>query len=94
MGYQVVSLDSDPKTNPDICEDIMEWKYQNLKPGELDVIFAAVPCTEYSMALTTRPRVLQKADEVVKRTLEVIQILKPKKWFIEYPRGDCCPIDR
>ena len=55
MGYQVVSLDSEPKTNPDICEDIMKWKYQSLKPGEFDVMFASVPCTEYSMALTTRP---------------------------------------
>ena len=27
MGYRVVNHDSDPKTNPDICEDIMKWKY-------------------------------------------------------------------
>ena len=58
-----------------------------MKPGGFDVIFASVPCTEYSMALTTRPRDLQKADAVVERTLEVIQFLKPRKWFIENPRG-------
>ena len=32
--------------------------------SKFDVIFAAVPCTEYSMALTTRPRDLPLADAV------------------------------
>ena len=77
LGYQVVTLDSDPKTCPDICVDILQWDYRSLKPGEFDVIFAAVPCTEYSMALTTRPRNLPLADAVVRRTLEVISFLRP-----------------
>ena len=65
IGYQVVTLDSNPKTCSDICVDILQWDYRSLKPGKFDVIFAAVPCTEYSMALATRPRDLPLADAVV-----------------------------
>ena len=32
LGYQVVTLDSDPKTGPDICVDILQWNYRSLKP--------------------------------------------------------------
>ena len=86
MGYHVVTLDSNPKTCPDMCVDILQWDYRSLKPGKFDVIFAAVPCTEYSMALTTRPRDLPLADAVVRRTLEVISFLRSRLWFIENPR--------
>ena len=75
-----------------------------MKPGEFDVIFAAVPCTEYSMALTTRPRDLPLADAVVRRTLEVISFLQSpivvygesKNWIVvpkpvglRIPAGGC-----
>ena len=94
MGFEVVTLDSDPKTRPAICLDVLNWDFTKLKPGEFDVVFASVPCTEYSRALTTRDRNMQLADAVVQRTLEIIRHLKPKWWFIENPRGGSCKKDR
>ena len=67
-GYQVESLDSDPKRDPSICVDILEWNYRDAyPPGYFDIVVAAPPCTEYSLALTKRPRQLDKADQIAKK---------------------------
>ena len=70
---------------PDIVADVLSWNYRGLPQGHFDVVFAAPPCTEYSQAMTGRPRNLEKADAIVRRTLEIIQYLKPKQWFLENP---------
>ena len=86
-GYQVVSLDLDPSRCPTICCDILDWDFWNAYPPEyFDIIAASPPCTEYSMAMRSRPRNLEKADEIVKCTLEVIQYFAPRLWWIETPR--------
>ena len=41
-------------------------------------------CTEYSRALTTRPRRLPEADALL-RTIEIIAHLDPSMWAIENP---------
>ncbi|CAE7385786.1 unnamed protein product [Symbiodinium natans] len=53
--------------------------------GHFDFIWAFPVCTEYSRALTRRPRRLEVADRLVLRTLELIQQLEPKFWAIENP---------
>ena len=86
-GYQVVSLDLDPRRCPTICCDILEWDFRNAYPPEyFDIIAASPPCTEYSMAMNRRPRNLELADEIVKCTLEVIKYFAPRLWWIETPR--------
>ena len=55
-GFTLVTLDLDPATSPDILVDILQWDYQSqFKPGDLHTVFAAPPCTEYSVAKTTGP---------------------------------------
>lgn len=41
--------------------------------------------TEYSCALTTRPRNLDLANRIVARTLEIIAYLQPDRWWMENP---------
>ena len=70
----------------------MEWDYKSAFPiGHFDVIFAGVPCTEYSRLRDcckhTKPPDIEKANKVVLRTLEIIDYFKPKFWFIENPDG-------
>ena len=65
MGYEVVALDKEMKWQPDICVDVLQWEFYLLQPGQFQVIFASPPCTEYSQALTTRPRDLKTADSLV-----------------------------
>ena len=84
MGFEVISVDRDmPAT---IKPDIMHWNYREIPEGVFDFIWASPPCTEYSMALTTRPRKIDEANEIVKRTLEIIEYFKPRFWVIENPQ--------
>ena len=81
-GWEVVSLDSDPKASPTICADILAWQPE----GSFDMVWASPVCAEYSRALTRRPRDLEAGDRLVRRTLEIIAQLQPRWWAIENPQ--------
>jgi len=83
LGYNVVSLDL---KQADINIDILKWDYTVFEAGHFDVIHASPPCTEYSIALTTRPRNIEKANEIVLKCFEIIKYLKPKYFIIENPQ--------
>lgn len=86
-GYTVVSLDTDVRWKPDICIDVLEWDYKAAYPvGYFNVITASPPCTEYSIALTTRPRNIDASNVVVQRTLDIIAYFQPTRWMMENPR--------
>ena len=68
-GYTVTTLDADPKYQADIVKDIREWDPVCFPPEYFDIIVACPPCTEYSRAMTKRPRQLEEADSIVRRTL-------------------------
>ena len=86
-GHQVLSLDLDPKSHPDICTDILAFDYQAFEPGAFDVVWASPPCTQYSKARTTGPpRDLEGADKIVQRTLDIIKHLRPRCYFLENPQ--------
>jgi len=86
LGWDVTSLDLDFRTKPDIVADILHWNFTNYAPGLFDVIWASPPCTEYSVAKTVGARDLDKADQIVKHTLEIIEYLRPKYFIIENPQ--------
>lgn len=87
-GYEVVSLDCEVTFAPTICVDILEWDYQSaFPPGYFDVIACGVPCTEFSRALTTRPRNLELANRIVQHTLKIVEYFRPRRWFLENPRS-------
>lgn len=91
-GCETVSVDINPKANPDICCDILELDYKSLwKPNDFDVIWTSPPCTEYSamrnisISKGGRPRNLELANKIVLKTFEIIEYLQPKFWFMENP---------
>ena len=84
MGFEVVSLDRDMEA--DIKIDIMEWDYSVFPSGYFDVIFASPPCTEYSRCKTRAPRDIEGANEIVQRTLDLLEYFDPKYWMIENPQ--------
>ena len=69
LGYDVISVDLDPRTNTTFHEDVMEWEYRQFSPGYFRVVAASVPCAEYSLAKTTAPRNFERADNLVQRVL-------------------------
>lgn len=50
-GFLVETLDNDPKRDPSICVDVLEWDYRSAYPPKyFHTITACPPCTEYSAA--------------------------------------------
>jgi len=86
-GWEVVSLDLDPKTEADIHENILTWDHKMYPPGFFDAIWASPCCTQYSCARrgAKTPRNLDLADSLVQRSLEIIAYFQPRFWFIENP---------
>jgi site-specific DNA-cytosine methylase len=87
----VVSLDVNPKFHPTHVTDILEWNYRKYPRGYFQVITASVPCTEYSRAKTVGERNLEWADQLVTKTLEIVEYFQPKLWWIENPRTGLLP---
>ena len=60
-------------------------------PGNVYGVFAAPPCTEFSVAKTTAPRDLTAGLEIVRAVLEIIWGCQTKNklafWALENPRG-------
>ena len=92
-GYDVVSLDADPSCSPNICADILKWKYKDIPKGYFKLICAGVPCTEYSQAKTVGERNLVLADKIVMKVLEIIEFFEARgmvdrespDWHVERP---------
>jgi len=84
-GWTVVSLDRD--MDADIKTDMMDWDYKAMyEPGSFDVLWTSPPCTEYSVAKTVGVRKIAEANQVVQRTLDIIDYFQPKFWFLENPQ--------
>ena len=85
LGYEVISVDRDmPATHQ--C-DIMNWDYKQYPPKHFNVLWASPPCTEYSRALTTRPRDIAAANLIVQKTLDILEYFEPTYWMIENPQS-------
>lgn len=51
LGFEVTTLDIDPRCNPDICADVITFDYQcHFEPGSFDVIWSSPPCQTFSCA--------------------------------------------
>ncbi len=82
LGYTVTTLHVRPECEADFTVDIRSWKYwKTCRPVDFEIIWAIIPCTEFSQALTTRDRDLRTADSIARRTLKIIRWLKPKQFF-------------
>ncbi len=94
LGFEVFSSDINSFEGIDYACNILHFDYDTL-PFKPDIIWASPPCTTYSVAAISHHRphggplsdAAIEGDEIVKKTLEIINTLKPKYWFIENPRG-------
>lgn len=97
-GHKTFTVDIDKSFNPDLVQDIIDLREDQL-PYKPDIIWASPPCTTFSVASISthwtggKEAYIPKTDqavlgiEMVESTLDLIDQLKPKYWFIENPRG-------
>ena len=89
LGWEVHTLDINPKFQPTICCDLLDWDFEKFKPGHFEVIVASPPCQLFSHANQHKPDGLHIGDCLVLQTLRIIKHLRPKVWLLENPRmGD------
>lgn len=94
-GHEVFTLDNDKQFNPDLCIDILDFDIKMLKGFKPDIIWASPPCQTFSVASIYRywengkPKNEKTLHGIamVKKTIEIIEELNPKYYFIENPRG-------
>ena len=87
LGWEVVSVDIEPRFEPTILADIRTWDPSCFLPGTFAAIHASPPCTEYSCARTTakKPRDLEGSDALVKKTMQIMEYFQPLIWTMENP---------
>lgn len=100
-GHKTFTIDFDKSFNPDLCIDILDFDVSML-PEEFrnpDIIWASPPCQKFSIMTVYRnwrkegdnyiPKNKDsiKAIMIVRKTLEIIEQLKPKYFIIENPMG-------
>ena len=86
-GFDVISVDVDPRWGSTHMVNILEWDYKSVYPsGWFEVIFATPPCDQFSCANVSGKRNLSWADKLVCKVLEIVEYFKPNQWFLENPR--------
>ena len=91
--WEVISVDIQKKYNPTFCCDILQWEgYKELK----NVTYAhfSPPCSLWSRCRSTRPHDKALSEAYVKKTLEIIEYIKPLFVTIENPAtSGMCKLD-
>ncbi len=94
LGFEVVTLDIRKSCAPTNSKDILEWDYKKCcHQHEFEVVFASVPRTKFSKALTTRPRNFKFADKIARKILEIFSLFQPEKTLSKIQPVDCSKSD-
>lgn len=95
LGHKVYTTDNQDFEAIDQVCDIFDFDINKI-PYEPDIIWASPPCTTFSIAScyhhwnkdkTPKTEKCLVGIKIVKETINIINKLNPKYWFIENPRG-------
>lgn len=85
-GHEVVTVDIDPRFKPDICIDILDLSSFQVS-GSWDIILASPPCTEFTRDFLPWYNDPDPSLDLVLKTKEIINELKPRWWILENVKG-------
>ena len=95
-GHTVISCDIEQFGGIDIVGDILEIPISKYLVYPIDFIWASPPCTTFSVASigkhwleNKKPKTKEAIQglKILEKTLDIINIVNPKYWYIENPRG-------
>ena len=101
LGHRVYTSDNQDFEKIDQVCDIFDFDVSKL-PYAPDVVWTSPPCTSFSVASighhwnkdnTPKTEKAELGVAIVKKTIEIIEQLRPKYWFIENPRGKLRKLD-
>ena len=85
-GWEVVSVDIEPKFEPTLCMSVLDIPLGHWEPGAFDFVWSSPPCTLFSKARTRGEAVdMEPARLLTLHTVNLIRSLQPKFWCIENP---------
>ena len=95
-NIEVISLDILEKYKPTICCDIMNFDYKKFETNYFDIIWASPECKIFSSLQYSwigrkwkdkneLNNEREKHSKFINKTIEIIEYLKPKYYFIENP---------
>jgi hypothetical protein len=92
-GWEVITVDIEPRFNPTVCADITKIDWTIFKRDVLggrspDVLLASPPCERLSIAGGAWPAEgIGLALAIVGACLEAVVALEPKRWVVENPKA-------
>ena len=90
LGWETVSLDIDPKYNPDLCMDILDFDETQYPKDYFDFVWASPDCRAYSSARTTatidRETAMELSDRLVVKTINIISYFDAP-YCVENPKN-------
>ena len=95
LGMNVFSSDINNFKKIDYVENILNFDIKKI-PFKTTIVWASPPCTYFSVASighhwhennTPKTKEAVLGVKIVQKTIDIINEIKPKFWFIENPRG-------
>jgi len=98
-GFTTYSTDISPYDKINQVADIFHFdldKAIECLGGKPDIIWASPPCETFSIASVShhwhknrraKSKQAKRGLEIIRLTIDIIQYVKPRYWFIENPRG-------
>jgi hypothetical protein len=84
-GWDVVTMDNDPRFGCDITADLTAWSWHGRRP---DLVWASPPCTEFARESMPWCRTGAVPDlTLIQAVRRVVTACDPRYWVLENVRG-------
>lgn len=92
-GWQVITLEIDPKFSPTLCMDIRDYHPPGFLIGDVDLVWASPPCQEFSKSSLPKSWACNRNRPpcpdvgLMLQAKRIIEEVNPRFWVIENVRG-------